>query len=100
MANSRFSSTYNRGFQLAFANGYEISVQWGAGNYGSRRDLARDLLADLDSSTTEARTAEVLVTAPDGSDVRLEGDDGHGCLGWQTADQVAALIARFAGGAV
>jgi hypothetical protein len=32
---SKFTTTYNKGFQMTFNNGWSISVQWGVGNYCS-----------------------------------------------------------------
>ena len=32
-----FTNTYNKGFQLEMKNGWTVSVQWGVGNYCSRR---------------------------------------------------------------
>jgi len=34
-----FLSCENKGFQITFDNGMTMSVQWGVGNYCSRRSL-------------------------------------------------------------
>ena len=34
-----FTSTFNKGFQITFENGWTISVQYGSGNYCENRNL-------------------------------------------------------------
>ena len=36
--NSKFTTSYNKGFRMTFGNGFSISVQWGVGNYCEKRD--------------------------------------------------------------
>ena len=33
-----FETTMNKGFMMKFDNGFKISVQWGTGNYCTRKD--------------------------------------------------------------
>lgn len=90
-----FQSTYNRGVHIRFSNGYLISVQWGGGNYSSRRteNPTSDLRADMRQGIgTASRTAEVLIERPNGQPLPIYGDDGNGCVGWQTPEQVAELM--------
>ena len=35
---SKFLATRNKGFRMVFENKFEISVQWGPGNYCERKD--------------------------------------------------------------
>ena len=35
---SKFTTSYNKGFQMIFGNEFSISVQWGVGNYCEKRD--------------------------------------------------------------
>jgi hypothetical protein len=81
-----FTSTRGQGFHVAFANGWKVSVQWGLGNYCENR---RGTDADADPDMLQSHSAEVLVMRPDGS---YAGDP----KGWQTPEQVAALLARVA----
>ena len=39
---SKFIATRNKGFRMGFDNGFEISVQWGPGNYCAKRDTDFD----------------------------------------------------------
>ena len=75
-----------KGFQIKFANGYIVSVQWGYGNYcdnygdyASRHNVAPD-----------SATAETAIIKPDGSFLLYKGDDVQA---HQTADDVAETIA-------
>jgi hypothetical protein len=80
----------HRGFQLTFANGYTISVQWGTGNYCEARH---------DQNTKESPNAEVAVWSNRFSR-RSAGricDNWTGfgndqVCGWLTTDRVATLI--------
>ena len=51
-----FTSTSN-GFQLAFENGWTISVQWGYGNYCTNHNKGRDFSPDF----IESNTAEIAI---------------------------------------
>ena len=82
-----FTSTRGQGFHVAFANGWRVSVQWGAGNYCQNKAMTPDEVEG--ESMLKSRNAEVLVMRPDGS---YAGDP----KGWQTPEQVAALLARVA----
>ena len=35
--NSKFTTSYNKGFRMTFGNGFSISVQWGVGNYCEKK---------------------------------------------------------------
>jgi len=91
--NVAFRITSGKGFQLTFPNGYTVSVQFGPGNYCSAKTGASfaDELAYLEGKKSEAvsTTAEVLVWDKDGRDCGP-------AVGWQTATQVAAIIAETA----
>lgn len=76
------SAPRNVGFAMAFANGWKVSVQWGPGNYGTNRNETDR------AACVEARTAEVLVFNEIGKDERESG--------WQSAEQVAAILAEVA----
>lgn len=71
-----------RGFRITFANGWAVSVQWSFGNYCENANKEKPL--------PNSRNAEVAIFDPNG--------DFHGDVrGWQTPDQVAAIIAEVSG---
>ena len=51
------ASTMHPGFSMTFANGWEISVQWGKNHYCANQDNAKE--------SRHSRTAEVAIFAPD-----------------------------------
>ena len=82
-----FTSTRGQGFHVEFANGWQVSVQWGSGNYCQNKAMTPDETEG--ESMLKSVNAEVLVIRPDGS---YAGDP----KGWQRPEQVAALLARVA----
>lgn len=78
----------NSGFRITFGNGWSVSVQFSPMHYCSNKD--RDV--DVDPMSTSATTAEVAVIDPDGFFHRFDHKDD--VLGWQSPDEVAAVIAR------
>lgn len=70
------------GFQMTFANGWTVSVQWGGGTYSDNR------YTDF-RSVTESPTAEIAAWDKEGKWYNF-GDDT--VKGWCPADQVAAFI--------
>ena len=91
-----FKSTYNRGFQITFENGITVSVQFGTGNYCSRRSLAPEatLHGDLANRTVESADAEIAIWHKD-SDIWFDfGSDQ--VKGWCTPNEVAMWITRAA----
>jgi len=90
-----FRSCRNMGFQMTFSNGWMISVQFGAFNYCSNRDLNADSTMFLDGpkGTLECANAEVAVFNPDGDFVRPDGFDfGEDVKGFVSPDEVSLLV--------
>jgi hypothetical protein len=81
-----FNITGGRGFHMTFANGYTISVQFGEGNYCTNR---------YGNDGDKSANAEVAAWSDCGGEwVKLgENDD---VIGWQTPDQVLAIMTRIA----
>lgn len=79
-----------KGFQITLANGYKVSVQWGAGNYCENYSIRFE---DFTVTAPNSATAETAIIAPDGSFVRYKGDDVQG---WQTPEDVIATLAYAA----
>jgi hypothetical protein len=75
-----FAVTNNKGFHIKFANGNTISVQFGEGNYCDNRHL---------NEPKQCANAEVWAWDENGKPLFDEP------LGWQTPDEVAALIAKY-----
>ena len=85
---SRFLATRNKGFRMTFENGFEISVQWGPGNYCERKD--EDFDKPQEERFWESRTAEIAIfDSKDDSMITLSKDNVDG---WLTPDKVAKVI--------
>ena len=85
---SRFLATRNKGFRMGFDNGFEISVQWGPGNYCERKD--EDFDKPQEERFWESRTAEIAIfNSKDNSMITLGKDNVDG---WLTPDKVAKVI--------
>ena len=85
---SRFLATRNKGFRMGFDNGFEISVQWGPGNYCERKD--EDFNKPQEERFWESRTAEIAIfDSKDDSMITLSEDNVDG---WLTPDKVAKVI--------
>lgn len=86
---SRFNITNGKGFNLTFANKWQISVQWGPGNYCERKN------DDFDTPKKQnywvSNSAEVAVWKGDGkqSFVPLQFDSVEG---WCSTNKVAEMI--------
>lgn len=83
--------TGGKGYNMTFANGYSVSVQFGMGNYCSNRYSGP---VDRDGVFHACDNAEVAVFDPEDNMVRLSAHDM--VLGYQSADEVAAIIAAVA----
>lgn len=86
MTKSRFDITGGKGFHMTFANGWTISVQFGAGSYCDHHDK----LYSFNDYHGPSRTAEFAAWFEEDTHVR----DVEGYL---TTDEVAKLISKFAG---
>jgi len=82
-----FKTTDANGFYMTFANGYTVSVQWNPGNYVSDR-------SGNNGEHRESGNAEVAAWDGQGDWVPLGDNDD--VVGWQTADDVAAIMAKVA----
>jgi hypothetical protein len=83
-----FTITAGKGFQLTFANGYGLSVQWGSFNYCDNRWESYD---DVVLGEAGSPNAEIAVILPN-------GDIDHDSIqGWLTPDQVLAKMVEVSG---
>jgi len=79
------------GFRMTFANGWSISVQWSSFNYCANKSYS---ISFDEVQEPHCTTAECAVWDANGDWFPLtEHDD---VIGWQTPDEVAALITRVA----
>lgn len=62
-----------KGFQMTFANGYRVSVQWGAGNYCENYSLG-----DYSIIAPNSMTAETAIIGSDNNFHEYKGDDVQG----------------------
>ena len=86
-----FKITDHKGFQMTFANGYTVSVQWGPGNYTDDRSQDCD---PKHSQQWVRMLAEVAAWDRSGKWVHLgENDD---VLGFQSPSEVLAVMNKIA----
>lgn len=84
---SKFLATRNKGFRMVFENKFEISVQWGPGNYCERKD---DEMVENIVNFWESCSAEIAVFNNKGGFVSIGEEDM--VIGWLSTDQVAKVI--------
>lgn len=95
-----FKITQGKGFQITFANGYTVSVQFGAGNYCDNRDYSfytpeRDPALGAKGS----ETAEVAVFHSTGGQwyrPACFGEMNDDVKGWVTPDELPQLFVEVA----
>ena len=89
---SRFSITNHKGVNITFENGWQVSVQWGPGNYSDNYD-SNDYELPQKQDFWSSKTAEIAVWSKvgphNGAFVELEYDVVRG---YCTADEVAKVI--------
>jgi hypothetical protein len=85
--------TSGKGFQMTFANGWTISVQFGAGNYCDNRSMSTTSASDQLAGEEGSANAEIAAWDKDGKWHNFGADQ---VKGWQTPDEVAAFIADIA----
>ena len=84
-----FYITSKKGFQITFANGWTVSVQFGPGNYSANHDAQIGHEEEL-SGKRGSDTAEVAYFPAGG---KLQPFDGGDTVqGYQTPAQVLALL--------
>jgi hypothetical protein len=88
------SITDGKGFQLKFANGWTVSVQFGPMNYCDNK--SRSLYSELANARAGkgCSNAEIAAWDADGNWLNF----GHDTVkGWVSADEVATFLAEIAG---
>ena len=90
-----FTITMGKGFQMTFANGWTVSVQWGFGNYCGNHDAARSDFRDDHGVDFRGSDAEIAAWNCDGNWHRFEDDDvkGH-CNSEEVADFITMIRAK------
>ena len=88
--NSKFTTSYNKGFRMTFGNGFSISVQWGVGNYCEKKESGQ-----WDESTKyaewDSNSAEIAVFDKNGGYIEITNYPDV-VAGWLSADTVAKCI--------
>lgn len=93
-----FRITRGEGFQITFENGWTVSVQFGYGNYCSRKSFLS--LANfcerkyLHEVNTECSDAEVAVIDPQNNLVPMREFGGDTVCGHYTPDMVYKLMTK------
>lgn len=97
---SKFTCCDNKGFQLTFANGVTVSVQFGAGNYCEARNILRHDIPKM-AGTWSSADAEVAAWGPVPGEKWLtsaiwEKNTGEKLNdevnGWMSTDQVLTFM--------
>ena len=87
---SKFTTSYNKGFQMTFGNEFSISVQWGVGNYCEKKACGQ-----WDESTKyaewDSNSAEIAVFDKNGGYIEITNYPDV-VAGWLSADTVAKCI--------
>lgn len=86
---SKFTSSYNKGFTMAFNNGLVISVQWGVGNYCERKSYTEDILSEMKQYAVQSSNAEIMIWDQDGTQLKFGDQDFKGSV---EANEVAYWI--------
>ena len=94
-----FNITDHKGFQLEMKNGWTVSVQWGVGNYCSRR-WEDDLFAPRKDDYWQSKTAEIAAWKRDGETNREwysfgEGEEVKGYCDVQEVIEFINMVASF-----
>lgn len=93
MSKSNFRTCANKGFQMTFANGWTISVQFGVGNYCENRYGGINMtwaMEDELKNGSESPDCEIAIFTPDGEFYKLSDYDS--VEGWLDTDDVALVI--------
>lgn len=86
-----FKSCLNRGFTLKFENNLTISVQFGTGNYCSRRNFHGRFGDELKTPIIDSVTAEIAIWDKENKWFNFGSDE---VKGYVTTDEVAKWIAK------
>ncbi len=81
--------TNGKGFQMTFANGWTVSVQWGVGNYADHYNTTWHVDADGVCGVTGSATAEIAAWDVEGTWYDFGGDT---VKGYVSMDEIAAFI--------
>ena len=84
-----FAICEQKGFHVTFTNGWTVSVQFGRGNYSDNYEHK-----EYGGPVPNSATAEVAAW-PNGGEMISLGD-GDTVAGWQTPEQVLALMVDVA----
>ena len=88
-----FKITGGKGFQVTFANGYKVSVQFGPGRYCEHYGSFGGLIdRQRDSGNQTSKDAEIAVLGPSGF-VRMDGEDDD-VIGYQSPEQMLAIMVK------
>ena len=95
-----FKITDHKGFQMGMKNGWTVSVQFGVGNYCSRR-WETDFLAPRKDDMWESKTAEIAASKTDSGKVGREwypfgeDEDVKGYCSPEEVIEFLSLVASF-----
>ena len=88
---SKFVSTQNKGFNMTFENGISILVQWGVGNYCSRKNDG-EFGEPMKGEFWEATSAEIMIRDTNSNPQNIDLGNDDSVAGWLDAGQVADCI--------
>ena len=89
-------STDRRWFSMKFENGYTISIAMGEGAYSTSAKKPEGVGSAHGNSINDKRFVSVEVAAWDDDGNWVELGDGNDVVGWQSADNVLAIMNKVA----
>jgi len=81
-----FKAFEDKGFQISFDNGFEVSVMFGKGNYCNNRY----------TKNGDCENAEIAIFHDSGHTVYADGVGGY-LGGWQSPENISSVIAYVSG---
>lgn len=85
----QFGTYFNKGFTMTFENGMTISVQFGTGNYCSRKSGDARSLSEMKEYTVSSPNAEISIWDANGTWFNF---GNHDAKGFVTPNEVANWI--------
>lgn len=85
----QFAADYNKGFRITFGNGITISVQFGNGNYCSRRNFHNHPFSEMKEYVVTSPDAEIAIWDAENNWFQFANDQVEGFV---TPDKVGMWI--------
>ena len=84
----KFVVINDRGFNISFPNGYEVSVKFGSGNYSDNYDLS----GVPNNSPLYSSTAEIAILDENDALIALSSSENDTVIGWVTPEYLSPIL--------